>query len=165
MPTFNTAAKSRFMKAFNRLSESTVSCCWSDRRLFTSIAGTEIYGISPYLAFILQYTVQHKNQHLWLKILLVRINLYLGKSSIDYVVIVRQNIISDYTWRIHVRYAVIIHLAKSGIVQQLVYKYININSWLPGCVCKYYYLHQRPPLCNDWRCFVCLSLFVSLFAT
>ena len=39
----------------------------------------------------------------------------------NYAVLVRQDIIPGYTSRIHFRYAVIIHLDKSGIMQQLVY--------------------------------------------
>ena len=85
------------------------------------------------------------------------ISSFLRVRVLNYAVLVRQDIIPGYTSHIHFRYAVIIHLAKSGIVQQLVYKDININSWLPGCGNKYHYLHQRRSSCNHRRWLACLS--------
>ena len=67
--------------------------------------------------------------------------LYFGLWSMDYAAIVRQDIIPDYTLRTHFRCAVIIHLVKTGIVQQLIYNDTNSNNWLLGCVSKYYYLN------------------------
>ena len=85
-------------------------------------------------------------------------------SSMNYAVLVRQDTILVYTSRIHFWYALIIHLAKSGIVQQLVYMDINSNSWLTGCSNKYHYLRQRRSWCYHRRplvsLFVCFSVYI-----